>query len=335
MAILVTGGAGFIGSHTVVELINGGREVIVADNFCNSSPSVLDNIGKICGVVPKLYEVDIRDCAGLEKIFTENKIEAVIHFAGLKAVGESVKIPLEYYNNNLIGTIVLCQTMAKYGCKKIVFSSSATVYGSNNSVPFIEGYPTSAASPYGYTKVMIEQMLTDLYTADNEWSVSLLRYFNPIGAHKSGLIGEEPSGIPNNLMPYIAQVAVGKLPQLNVFGNDYDTVDGTGIRDYIHVTDLADGHIAALDYVLKNRGVEAVNLGTGKGTSVLELVKAFEKASGREIPYVIKSRRQGDIPECYAGTEKAKSLLNWSASLSIDDMCRDTWNFMVKRYGIS
>ncbi len=334
MAILVTGGTGYIGSHTVVELINSGKEVVIVDNFCNSSPSVLGSIKKICGVEPKLYELDIRDAEGLNYVFLENNIEAVIHFAGLKAVGESVHIPLAYYDNNLTGTIALCQVMEKHNCKKMVFSSSATVYGSHNEVPFVETYTTSATSPYGYTKVMIEQMLCDLFVADNEWSVSLLRYFNPIGAHSSGLIGEAPSGIPNNLMPYIAQVAVGKLPELSVFGNDYPTPDGTGVRDYIHVTDLADGHIVALDYVLKHTGVEAVNLGTGSGTSVLELVSAFEKASGKKIPYTIKPRRAGDIASCYANTDKSFTLLGWRAKRGIDEMCADTWRFISKEYGI-
>ncbi len=332
MAILVTGGAGYIGSHTCVELLDAGYEVVIIDNFVNSNSESLDKIREITNKDFKFYEADLRDSKAVAKIFEENKIDAVIHFAGLKAVGESVSIPLEYYDNNLVSTFVLCEEMRKAGCKKIVFSSSATVYGMNNQVPFTEEYPTSATNPYGYTKVMIEQILKDLWVSDNSWSVVLLRYFNPIGAHKSGLIGENPNGIPNNLLPYVAQVAAGKLPELSVFGDDYDTVDGTGVRDYIHVVDLAQGHIAALKYAMQHESVEAINLGTGKGTSVLEIVKAFEKASGRTVAYKIKPRRPGDIATCYAATKKAKELLGWEAKYNIDDMCEDTWRFAKNKY---
>ena len=325
--ILVTGGAGFIGSHTCVELLEAGYEIVIMDNFCNSKPEALNRIKKITGKNFDFYETDMLDYEGTCKIFKEQNITAVIHFAGLKAVGESCEKPLEYYHNNIGGTINLVRAMKEYGCKKMVFSSSATVYGMNNPIPYIETYPTSATNPYGYTKVMIEQILTDVSKADSEWSVSLLRYFNPIGAHESGLIGENPNGIPNNLMPYIAQVAVGKLDHLNVFGNDYATVDGTGVRDYIHVVDLAKGHLCALKYVLEHNGTDAVNLGTGKGTSVLELVHAFEKASGVTIPYKIVDRRAGDIAEFYANTDKAKAQFGWTAEYGIEKMCADSWNF--------
>lgn len=325
--ILVTGGAGFIGSHTCVELLEEGYGIVVLDNFCNSKPEALNRIKKITGKDFKFYETDLLDYEGTAKVFAENKIDAVIHFAGLKAVGESCAKPVEYYHNNLTGTINLIRAMKEYGCKKIVFSSSATVYGMNNPIPYIETYPTSATNPYGYTKVMIEQILKDTSSADPDWSVSLLRYFNPIGAHASGLIGEDPNGIPNNLMPYIAQVASGKLQCLSVFGNDYDTVDGTGVRDYIHVVDLARGHLCAVKYVLEHKGTEAVNLGTGKGTSVLQLLHAFEKACGKEIPYKIVERRAGDIAEFYANTDKAKSMFGWEAEYGIDKMCEDSWNF--------
>lgn len=330
MKILVTGGVGFIGSHTTVELIEAGYEVVICDNLCNSSVAVLDGIEKITGTRPIFYEADIRDREAMERIFTEHHIEAVIHFAGLKAVGESVRIPLEYYENNINGTLVLCDVMRKHGCKKIVFSSSATVYGMNNVSPFKEDMPTSATNPYGWTKWMLEQILSDLTVADPEWSVVLLRYFNPIGAHPSGIIGENPNGIPNNLFPYIAQVAAGKLECLSVFGDDYDTPDGTGVRDYIHVVDLAVGHLKALHYALEHVGVEAVNLGTGCGTSVLELVRAFEKASGVKVNYKIAPRRAGDIASCYADTEKAKSLLGWKAKYGIEEMCLHGWSYMQK-----
>ena len=332
MKVLVTGGAGYIGSHTCVELLNAGYEVVIVDNFANSKPEALNAIRTITGKDFAFYKADLRDRAALEVPFTEHAIDAVIHFAGLKAVGESVAKPLEYYDNNLYGFIVLAEVMRAHGVKRFVFSSSATVYGMNNPVPFNETMPTSATNPYGYTKVMIEQMLRDMAVADPEWRICLLRYFNPIGAHESGLIGEDPNGIPNNLLPYVAQVAAGKLKQLTVFGDDYDTPDGTGVRDYIHVVDLALGHIAALKYVDSHTGAEAVNLGTGKGTSVLEIVHAFEKACGHAIPYRIAERRPGDIAECYAETEKAAKLLGWHAERNIDDMCRDGWRFAEKRY---
>ncbi len=328
MNILVTGGAGFIGSHTCVELLKRGHEVVVLDNFINSKPETLDRVREIAGRPVILYNADLLDSAAVERVFSEQPVDAVIHFAGLKAVGESVKLPLTYYHNNLTGTLILCRAMEKFGCKKIVFSSSATVYGMHNPVPFREEMPTSATNPYGYTKVMIEQILRDIVTADPEWSAVLLRYFNPIGAHKSGLIGEDPNGVPNNLFPYISQVAMGKLRELSVFGDDYDTPDGTGVRDYIHVVDLALGHIKALEYAMEHSGSEAVNLGTGRGTSVLELVHAFEQASGVHIPYRIAPRRAGDIASCYADTRKARELFGWTAERDIDDMCRDGWNYV-------
>lgn len=325
--ILVTGGAGFIGSHTSVELLEAGYDIVILDNFSNSKPEALNRIKKITGKDFKFYEADLLDLELVRQVFSENKIDAVIHFAGLKAVGESVQKPVEYYHNNITGTLMLITAMREAKVKKIVFSSSATVYGMYNKAPYVEDMPTSATNPYGYTKVMIEQILKDVYVSDNEWSVSLLRYFNPIGAHKSGLIGEDPNGIPNNLLPYIAQVAVGKLKRLGVFGNDYDTPDGTGVRDYIHVVDLATGHLAALKYVLSNTGVEAVNLGTGKGSSVMEVLKSFEKACGKEIPYEVMPRRAGDIATCYANTEKAKRLFGWEAKYTLDEMTADGWNF--------
>ncbi len=325
--ILVTGGAGFIGSHTSVELLEAGYDIVILDNFSNSKPEALNRIKKITGKDFKFYEADLLNLESVRQVFSENKIDAVIHFAGLKAVGESVQKPVEYYHNNITGTLMLITAMRDAGVKKIVFSSSATVYGMYNKAPYVEDMPTSATNPYGYTKVMIEQILKDVYVSDNEWSVSLLRYFNPIGAHKSGLIGEDPNGIPNNLLPYIAQVAVGKLKRLGVFGNDYDTHDGTGVRDYIHVVDLATGHLAALKYVLSNTGVEAVNLGTGKGSSVMEVLKSFEKACGKDIPYEVMPRRAGDIATCYANTEKAKRLFGWEAKYTLDEMTADGWNF--------
>ena len=320
MKVLVTGGAGYIGSHTCVELLNAGHEVVIIDNFVNSKPEALDSIRKITGKDFAFVEADLRDRAAVKALFDAHPVDAVIHFAGLKAVGESVQKPLEYYDNNLGGFFVLAEEMRDHGVKKFVFSSSATVYGMNNPVPFREEMPTSATNPYGYTKVMIEQMLRDIAVADPSWSIVMLRYFNPIGAHPSGLIGEDPNGIPNNLLPYVAQVAAGKLKELTVFGDDYDTPDGTGVRDYIHVVDLALGHLAAL------------NLGTGHGTSVLEIVRAFEKASGRKVPYRIAARRAGDIATCYADTSKAAKLLGWRAERNIDDMCRDGWNFAKNRY---
>ena len=328
MQILVTGGTGFIGSHTVVELMGAGYDTVIVDNLCNSSEDVLSRIEKVAGKRPRFYRADIRDRDALRRVFRENEIDAVIHFAGLKAVGESVSIPLAYYDNNIAGTVALCQVMEEAGCHVFVFSSSATVYGMNNPVPFREDMPTSATNPYGWTKRMLEQILTDESVAKPDWSVVLLRYFNPIGAHPSGLLGEKPNGIPNNLFPYIAKVATGDLPCLNVFGDDYDTPDGTGVRDYIHVTDLARGHLAALEYAFAHKGTEAVNLGTGKGTSVLELVRAFEKASGLTIPCRIAPRRPGDIASCYADTEKAKRLFGWEARYTVDDMCRDGWRFI-------
>lgn len=327
MAVLVTGGAGYIGSHTCVELLDAGEEIIIVDNFINSKPEALNRIKKITGKDFKFYEVDLLDRENLEKVFEQNEIDAVIHFAGLKAVGESVSKPIWYYHNNITGTLILCELMQKYNVKKMVFSSSATVYGSPKSVPIKEDFPLSTTNPYGSTKLMIEGILRDLYVADKDWSVALLRYFNPIGAHKSGLIGEDPNGIPNNLLPYIAQVASGKLPCLSVYGDDYDTKDGTGVRDYIHVVDLALGHLKALEKVRKDKGVDAYNLGTGTGYSVLQMVDAFEKASGRKVNYKITDRRPGDIAECYADPRKAKELLNWEAKRGVKEMCEDSWNF--------
>ncbi|MGN0677869.1 MAG: UDP-glucose 4-epimerase GalE [Ruminococcus sp.] len=325
--ILVTGGTGFIGSHTCVELLNSGYSVVIMDNLSNSKKAVCQRIERITGKTVKFYEADICDYDAFTKIFTENQIDAVIHFAGLKAVGESVQKPVEYYSNNITGTLVLLKAMREYNCKKIVFSSSATVYGMNNKAPYTEDMPTSATNPYGYTKVMIEQILRDVCVADKDFGAVALRYFNPIGADKSGLIGENPNGIPNNLVPYIAQVAQGKLAELRVFGDDYDTPDGTGVRDYIHVTDLAKGHVCALNYSENHDGFEAVNLGTGNGSSVLEVVKAYEKACGKPIPKKITPRRAGDIATSFANAEKAKKIFGWEAELNIDDMCRDSWNF--------
>ena len=328
MSILVTGGAGYIGSHTVVELLNEGEKVIVVDNFVNSKPEALKAIKKITGKDFEFYEVDLRNEEELENVFEENKdITAVIHFAGLKAVGESVEKPLEYYDNNINGTLVLLELMQKHNVKKIIFSSSATVYGDPATVPIKEDFPLSATNPYGQTKLMIEQILKDLYISDNNWSIILLRYFNPIGAHESGLIGESPNGIPNNLMPYINQVALGKLDHLNVFGNDYPTHDGTGVRDYIHVVDLAKGHLKALKRADKMTGVEEYNLGTGKGYSVLDIVENFEKATGQKIKYEITARRPGDIAECYADPTKAEKMLDWKAEKDLEQMCKDSWNF--------
>lgn len=326
MNILVTGGAGYIGSHTCVELLESGYGVAVIDDLSNSEEEALKRVGKIAGKDLKFYKGSVNDHALLKKIFSENKIDAVIHFAGFKAVGESVMKPLEYYRNNVGGTFTLCEEMRYAGVKNIIFSSSATVYGAPESVPVKENFPLSATNPYGRTKLFIEQILTDLNTADSEWNVTLLRYFNPIGAHKSGLIGEFPRGIPNNLMPYITQVATGKLNKLRVFGNDYPTRDGTGVRDYIHVVDLAKGHVAALKNV-RSGGVHIYNLGTGTGYSVLDIVKAFEKASGVKIPYEIVARRPGDIAEVYADPSKAFKELGWKAQLGIEDMCADSWRW--------
>ena len=327
MSILVTGGAGYIGSHTCIEMQNAGYDVVVIDNLDNSSSESLKRVEKITGKAVKFYKEDVRDKEALRKIFNENKIEAVIHFAGLKAVGESVREPIMYYDNNLINTISLLEVMNEFGVKKIVFSSSATVYGVATEMPLKEGMPLGAINPYGRTKYFIEEILRDLYVADKDWCIALLRYFNPIGAHKSGLIGEDPKGIPNNLMPYISQVAVGKLEKLHVFGNDYNTVDGTGVRDYIHVVDLALGHVKAIDWALDNKGCEAFNLGTGNGTSVLQLRDAFVKASGIDVPYVIDPRRPGDPDEVYADAKKAKDVLGWEAMYGIDEMCEDTWRW--------
>ena len=331
MAILVTGGAGFIGSHTCVELLNAGYEVIVVDNLCNSSQESLRRVEKITGKNVKFYEADIRDTDVLNQIFDKESVECVIHFAGLKAVGESVAKPLEYYDNNISGTLRLCDVMRNHGVKNIIFSSSATIYGEPAFIPITEECPKGiCTNPYGWTKWMLEQILTDLHTADPEWNVVLLRYFNPIGAHKSGLIGEDPKGIPNNLMPYVAQVAIGKLECLGVFGNDYDTPDGTGVRDYIHVVDLAIGHVKALKKIQEKAGVSIYNLGTGTGYSVLDMVHAFEEASGRKVPYQIKARRAGDIASCYSDAAKAKEELGWTAERGLKEMCEDAWRWQVQ-----
>ncbi|WML45822.1 UDP-glucose 4-epimerase GalE [Neobacillus sp. PS3-40] len=330
MAILVTGGAGYIGSHTVVELLTAGYEVIVLDNFSNSSPMSLKRVSEITGREFKIYNVSILDRNGLEKVFSENSIHAVIHFAGFKAVGESVEAPLKYYQNNISGTILLCEMMQKYEVKRLVFSSSATVYGVPKVVPISEDSPLSATNPYGRTKLMIEEILEDLFRSDNRWSISILRYFNPIGAHDSGKIGEDPSGIPNNLVPYITKVAVGKLRELKIFGADYPTKDGTGVRDYIHVVDLAMGHLKALEKNFASTGVSTYNLGTGKGYSVLEIVKTFEKMCGEKIPYTITERRPGDVAVCFSDPSKAKKELNWSAKKEIEEMCADSWRWQAK-----
>ena len=326
--ILVTGGAGFIGSHTCVELLEAGYEVVIVDNFSNSKPEALNRIKKITGKDFAFYEADLLDLAALEKIFEENKIDAVIHFAGLKAVGESVQKPVEYYHNNITGTLMLIKAMRKYGCKKIVFSSSATVYGEENDIPYIETMKRgSCSNPYGWTKVMMEEILEDAAKADEELTVVLLRYFNPIGAHESGRMGEDPQGIPNNLMPYIAQVAVGRRDHLTVYGGDYPTKDGTCRRDYIHVMDLANGHLKAVEYAAQHKGVEVFNLGTGTPYSVLEIIHAFESANDIKIKYEIGERRAGDLPEFWANSEKAEKVLGWKTKRTLEDMCRDTWNW--------
>ncbi len=327
MKILVTGGSGYIGSHTVLELLEAGYETVVLDNLCNSSEESLKRVEKITGKKVKFYQADIRDQEAMNKIFTEEKPEAVIHFAGLKAVGESVQKPLMYYDNNIAGTVTLLNAMNEHGCKKIVFSSSATVYGKPASVPIREDFPLSVTNPYGRTKLMIEEILGDVYTADNSWDIILLRYFNPIGAHESGLIGEDPDGIPNNLLPYVAKVAVGRLEKVNVFGNDYDTPDGTGVRDYIHVVDLARGHVKAIEKIARKPGLKIYNLGTGNGYSVLDIIHAFSKACGHDIPYVIGPRRAGDIDMCYADPQKAYEELNWKAEYDLNKMCEDTWRW--------
>jgi UDP-glucose 4-epimerase len=330
VTILVTGGSGYIGSHTCVELLQAGYEVVIVDNFSNSHPAVLDRIKELTGKDFSYAHLDLLERDKLEKVFRQYDVEAVIHCAGFKAVSESVKFPLKYYNNNVTGTIVLCEVMQAFGVKKIVFSSSATVYGVPESDAIPEEAPLAPVNPYGRTKYIIEQMLQDLYQADDEWSVALLRYFNPIGAHSSGLIGDAPNGIPNNLMPYLTQVAVGKREKLHVFGNDYDTHDGTGVRDYIHVVDLAIGHLKALEKVLKSRGIHIYNLGTGTGCSVLDIIRVFEKVTGVKIPYEITERRQGDVAKCVADPTKANKELGWKASRTLADMCRDAWNWQQK-----
>lgn len=328
MKVLVTGGAGYIGTHTCVELLEAGFEVIVADNLCNSKETAIERVEKITGKKVKFYKVDILDKAALEQVFIENKPDSVIHFAGLKAVGESVSIPLKYYHNNITGTLILCELMEKYQVKNLVFSSSATVYGDPASVPIAEEFPLSVTNPYGRTKLMIEEILKDLHVADASWNIALLRYFNPIGAHESGTIGEDPNGIPNNLVPYITQVAVGKLKEVKVFGDDYNTVDGTGVRDYIHVVDLAKGHIKALEKLSgEHVGVREYNLGTGNGYSVLQVIKAFSEACGKDIPYKIAGRRPGDIAACYAKPDRAKNELDWTAEKGLPEMCVDSWRW--------
>ena len=332
MAILLPGGAGFIGSHTAVELLNAGRDIVIIDNFSNSKPEVLDKIREITGKDFKFYEMDYANREKLEKVFEENNIDSVMNFAGFKAVGESVKKPLEYYDNNISGCLVLLETMQKYGVKKFVFSSSATVYGEPERIPLTEDCKTGGTTnPYGTSKLFIEQILKDLYASDNSWDICILRYFNPVGAHESGLIGEEPQGIPNNLMPYVVRVASGELKELSVFGNDYDTPDGTGVRDYIHVVDLAKGHLAALNKLDKEgKGLYIYNLGTGTGYSVLDMVKSFEEITGNKVPYKITQRRPGDIATCYSDTKKAKEELGWEAKKGIKEMCEDSWNFIQK-----
>jgi UDP-glucose 4-epimerase len=327
VTILVTGGAGYIGSHTCVELLNSGYDVVVVDNLCNSSEESLRRVKQITGKELTFYQVDLLDKEALTQVFQKEKVDAVIHFAGLKAVGESVAKPLEYYHNNVTGTLILCDVMRSFGVKDIVFSSSATVYGNPATVPIREDFPLSVTNPYGRTKLMLEEILRDLHVADSAWNVILLRYFNPIGAHSSGLIGEDPKGIPNNLAPYITQVASGKLEALGVFGDDYDTPDGTGVRDYIHVVDLAVGHVKAIEKLKADPGVRTYNLGTGCGYSVLDLLKAFSKACGKEIPYVIKPRRPGDIATCYADSTLSENELGWRAERGIEEMCKDAWRW--------
>ena len=330
MKILVTGGTGYIGSHTVLELLQAGYETVVLDNLCNSSEESIRRVEQITGKKAAFYQADIRDEAALDQIFAAERPDAVIHFAGLKAVGESVQIPLEYYDNNISGTLTLLRAMGRVDCRNIVFSSSATVYGKPETVPIREDFPLSATNPYGRTKLMIEKILGDLYVSDNSWNIILLRYFNPIGAHESGLIGEDPDGIPNNLLPYVAKVAVGRLEKVNVFGNDYDTPDGTGVRDYIHVVDLAKGHVKALEKISQSCGLQVYNLGTGNGYSVLDIIHAFSRACGHEIPYVIGPRRPGDIDVCYADPAKASQELGWKAEYDLDRMCEDTWRWQSR-----
>lgn len=329
MRVLVTGGMGYIGSHTVVELLESGHDVTIVDNLTNSKEDVVDRIAKICGRRPAFYRADVSDRESLRKVFSENSVDAVIHFAGLKAVGESCKIPLKYYRNNLDSTLTLLECMDEFGCKKIVFSSSATVYGPNNPVPYTEDMPVNTATnPYGWTKVMIEQILRDKASADLDFSAVLLRYFNPIGAHESGLLGDDPQGVPNNLMPYVVRVAAGQLEKLTIFGDDYPTPDGSCLRDYIHVVDLAKGHLKALDYAAEHKGTEAVNLGTGKGLSVFELVNAFEEATGVAVKRTVGARRDGDLAEVWADTKKSEKLFGWKAEKTVQEMCTDSWNFV-------
>ncbi len=327
MKILLTGGAGYIGTHTAIEMLKEGYEIVIADNFCNSSPKAIERVEKITNTKIRVYDIDVCDNEALDKLFCENKIDGVVHFAGLKAVGESCSIPIRYYRNNIDSTLSLLEVMAKHDVNKFIFSSSATVYGVPESVPLVETMPVSCTNPYGWTKLMNEQILKDAAKANPKLSVVLLRYFNPIGAHESGLIGEAPNGIPNNLLPYIAQVAIGKREKLSVFGNDYNTHDGTGVRDYIHVVDLARGHVKAIGYADKHSGVEIFNLGTGNGYSVLDLVKTFERVNGVKVPYVIAPRRPGDIDVNYADTKKAKEVLGWTAEKNLEDMCRDSWRW--------
>jgi UDP-glucose 4-epimerase len=330
MKILLTGGAGYIGSHTCIELIKAGFEVVVLDNFCNSSAESIKRVENLTQSKIPLEQADVRDKKTLIKIFEKYKIDAVIHFAGLKAVGESVEKPIEYYDNNVTGTIVLCEVMQQFNCNKIIFSSSATVYGKPHTVPIKENFPLSVTNPYGRSKLIIEDFLRDIFVADSNWHIALLRYFNPVGAHSSGEIGEDPSGIPNNLMPYIAQVAIGKLEKLSIYGDDYATDDGTGVRDYIHVVDLAKGHVKALQALVGKPQVLTINLGTGKGYSVLDMVQAFERISGKKVPYEIMPRRVGDIDKCYADSSLAKEILNWQTELTLDEMCKDTWHWQSK-----
>lgn len=327
MSVLVTGGAGYIGSHTVLELLSEQQDVVVVDNLSNSSTESLTRVQQITGRKPHFYNFDLIDKESLEQVFQKHSIESVIHFAGYKAVGESVAEPMMYYQNNLDSTLVLCEVMMKYGVKNLVFSSSATVYGDPSTVPITEDFPVSATNPYGRTKLFIEYILKDLYRSDEDWNIAILRYFNPVGAHKSGLIGEDPNGIPNNLMPYVSQVAVGKLEQLSVFGDDYPTIDGTGVRDYIHVVDLALGHLSALEKLKNKPGLVIYNLGTGSGSSVIEMIKAFEKASGKEVSYSIKERRPGDVASCYSNPSKAEKELGWKATRDVDEMCEDSWRW--------
>ena len=330
MSILVTGGAGYIGSHTAVELMNAGYDVVIADNFCNSHPEVLNRIAALTGKQPVFYEADVRDAAALNNIFSQHNIESVIHFAGLKAVGESTRLPLKYYQNNIAATLTLCEVMQQHNVFDLVFSSSATVYGDPHAVPINESFPLSATNPYGRSKLMVEEILRDVAKAEPRWGIVLLRYFNPVGAHVSGTMGEDPNGIPNNLLPFISQVAIGRLPQLSVFGNDYPTPDGTGVRDYIHVVDLAVGHIKAIERIKRERGVLTYNIGTGQGYSVLEMINAFEQASGKKIAYQIVARRPGDIAECWADPAYAANDLGWKAKLGLQDMMQDAWRWQSK-----